>query len=125
MVKNVTAILILISLLFGISAFEMNYINNKFAILKEEFEILAEKTKAEEATAEDGKAIKSYWDETKKNMHVWVPHNDLSAIDLNLNEAIGYLEEKNYASAYPKIVLLTEISERVPSSYSISVENIF
>ena len=84
-----------------------------------------EKTEDQTATHEDGKAVRAYWKEKKKGLHIWIPHTSIENVDYQLNEALGYLYEKKYDDALPKIEVLIEMAEKIPRSYSFSFENIF
>lgn len=125
MVKNLLAILISSLLLIGISVYELNYMEREFDKLTEQVQTLIDKTEEETANIEDAKALKHSWDNVKETMHVWVPHNDLASVDLVLNEAVGHLYEDNYRAALPKLVVVLEQFKKIPSSYSLSIENIF
>ncbi len=125
MVKNLLAVLISSLLLIGISLYEIHYMEREFDKLTEQVQTLIDKTEEETANIEDAKALKHSWDSVKETMHVWVPHNDLSSVDLVLNEAVGHLYEDNYRAALPKLVVVLEQFKKIPSSYSLSLENIF
>ena len=116
MVKTLASIFISLALIVGISAYD---------IYTAALEALYDKTENKTATYEDGKAIRTFWKDKKKGLHVWIPHVSIENIDYQLNEALGYLYEGKYDDALPKIEVLIEMAEKIPKSYSFSFENIF
>lgn len=125
MVKNILGIILSLVLLAGISVYEIFYIEHNFELFAEELQTLYDKTEQKEATAEDAKALRSSWDAKKQHMHVWIPHNDISYVDYWLNETIGLIYVKDYEHALPKLEVLLEICDKIPSGYSPSFENVF
>lgn len=125
MVKNILSIIISAALLVAISTYEIFYLNFSFKSFGEELTALYAKTEEHTATAEDAEAVKISWDSKKTRLHIWVPHGDISYIDYWLNEAIGLIYVGDYDAALPKVVVLIEICEKVPSSYFPNAENIF
>lgn len=125
MVKNILGIMLSIVLLVGISVYEIFYIEHSFYLFGEELQTLYDKTEQKHATVEDAKAIRSSWDAKKQHMHVWIPHNDISYVDYWLNETIGLIYVKDYEHALPKLEVLLEICDKIPSAYAPSFENVF
>lgn len=124
MVRILTGIFVSLSLLLGISFYELGYMNRESVRFSEALTALYEKTEEKTATTQDAEAVKIMWNEKKKHFHVWVPHNDVSYVDYWLNEAIGYLHTEKYDEALSKITVLREICKNLPAAYSFSWENI-
>lgn len=125
MVKTAISIFISFLLLLGISAYEATYIQKTFHTFETHLTALYKKTEAGNASYEDGRAVRKFWLNKKKTLHIWIPHTSIETVDYQLNEAMGYLYEKQYKDAMPKIEVLIEISKRIPRTFSIKLENVF
>ena len=125
MVKTAISIFISFLLLVGVSFYETTYIQRTFRCFETQLCALYKKTEAEIASYEDGKAVRKFWLEKKKTLHIWIPHTSIETIDYQLNEAMGYLYESQYKDAMPKIEVLIEISKRIPRTFSVKLENVF
>lgn len=125
MVKTLLSIFISFLLLLGISIYEVYYVEKEFYDFSEQLETLYDKTDDKTANREDAEAVRISWNEKKKTLHVWVPHNDISYIDYWLSEGLSLIDTKNYDEALSKIEVLIEICKNIPSAYAFSFENIF
>ena len=125
MVKTAISILVSFLLLLGISIYETTYIQKTFHTFEKQLTALYKKTEAKNASFEDGKAVRKFWLDKKKTLHIWIPHTSIETVDYQLNEAMGYLYEQNHDDALPKIEVLIEISKRIPRAFSIKLENVF
>lgn len=125
MIRTIVSIFITLALIIGVSIYDIHYVQTTFAVFHDTLRSLKEKTELGEATYDDGLAIRSYWDSKKRIMHIWVPHTPLAEIDYQLDEAIGYLYTQDYAGALPKIEVILGLSENIPSSYTLTLGNIF
>lgn len=125
MVKTLISIIISLVLLIGITIFELHYVDTQFGEFSAELAALYEKTENETATSEDAEAVRMSWNERKKSLHVWIPHNDISYIDYWLSEGLGALQTNSFDEALSKLEVLCEICRNIPSAYSLSPENIF
>ena len=125
MVRTLASIFVSLALILGISAYDIYTVGKTFHTFSEALVALYEKTEDQTATHEDGKAVRAYWKEKKKGLHIWIPHTSIENVDYQLNEALGYLYEKKYDDALPKIEVLIEMAEKIPRSYSFSFENMF
>ena len=125
MIRTIASIFISLALLLGVSFYEANYVKNTFSDFHLILEELKRKTEAGEASYTDGLAIRDYWEERKKKLHVWVAHNSLQEFDYQLDEAIGFLFVGQYNDALPKIEVLLGLSENVPHGYALSFGNVF
>lgn len=125
MVKTIVSIVISAALLFFISIFERFRVNAIFGEFGERLVALYEKTEENEAAFCDGESVRAFWTEKRKELHVWVTHTSIENVDYQLNEAIGYLYEKKYEDALPKIEVLIEMTKKIPASYAFRFENVF
>lgn len=125
MVKTVLSILISLALLVSAAVFELFYVNEQFDKFEEALSSLELKVREESANRKDAEAVKILWEHEKKNLHVVIPHNDISYIDYWLGEAVSYIETKNFDDALSKIEVLVTICRQIPQTYGVTFENIF
>ncbi len=125
MVKTLASIFVSLALILGISLYEIYHVEKIFSTFTDSLISLYNKAEDKTASYQDGIAVRTYWNDKKRSLHVWVPHTSIENVDYQLNEALGYLYEAKYDDALPKIEVLIELSKKIPASYSISFENIF
>lgn len=125
MVKTAISIFLAFALIVGISLLEANQMTKSFSRLEDAFQALYIKTERETATHEDGKAVRALWEKEKSTLHFWLPHTVVDAVDLQLEEAVGFLYEFDYPDALPKIEILLDLVEYLPKAYSLRLENVF
>lgn len=125
MVKTILSILLSLLLIVGAAVFETWYVEKTFGEFSEQLESLYEKIEEESATRGDAEAVRISWNDKKKSLHIWVPHNDISYIDYWLSEGLSLVETEHYDDARGKIEVLLEICRNIPASYAFSFENIF
>ncbi len=125
MVKTLLSILISLLLIAGVAVFETWYVDKTFGEFSAQLETLYEKTEDESATRGDAEAVRVSWNEKKKVLHVWVPHNDISYVDYWLSEGLSLIETGQYDDALSKLEVLKEICRNIPAAYAFSFENIF
>lgn len=125
MVKSLISIFIALFLLLGAAFFENQFTKNQFEAFQNELQTLYEKTESETATLEDAQAIFHAWESRKNKLHVWIPHNDITRIDDYFSEAIQFIDNKNYSLALAKLQILLVMCENLPSTYRLSLANIF
>ncbi len=125
MIRTLISILVTFGILFGLSTYEIIYVDKVFTHFHKILESLHQKTEDNVVTYEDGKAVKAYWEEKKHVLHVWLPHTALQEVDYQLNEAVGYLYIADYQNAIPKLEILMTIADTIPESYRIGLGNIF
>ncbi len=124
MIRTFVSILITFAILLGLSLFELQYVTKTFDEFYEILYTLRQKTDAQTATHEDGKAVQEYWLNKKKVMHVWLPHTSLQEIDLQLDEAVAFLYVDDYKDALPKIEVVMSLTLNIPQSYELRWKNI-
>lgn len=125
MIRTLASIVITLLLIFGLSWYEMRYVDRIFEHFNAMLLSLRQKTESGTALYEDGTAVQSYWDKQRHRMHIWLPHSSLLEVDYQMDEALGFLYLKDYEDALPKIDVLIGLSETIPDAYSLSLGNIF
>lgn len=125
MVKSICYTVAAILLCIGLFVFAEWYLGKQFDEFSSALDGLYEKIENENATAQDGYAVRSLWENKKAKLQVLVPHNDISYIDYWLSEACGLLVNEKYDLALGKIEVLKEITKNLPDAYSVKLENIF
>ncbi len=124
MIRTFVSILVAFAILLGLSLFELQYVNKTFDEFHEILYVLRQKTDAQIATYEDGKAVQEYWLNKKKVMHIWLPHTSLQEIDLQLDEAVAFLYVDDHKDALPKIEVVIGLAFNIPQSYELKWKNI-
>ena len=124
MVRTCISILLALAVILGLSLLEVYYVQEAFEDFRNVLTGLYEKIEGSEATHEDGIAVQQHWSHMKKNLHIWLPHGSIEGLDLHLSEALGYLYEGQFTDALPKIEVLIDMSENIPSAFKLSIENI-
>ncbi len=125
MVKTIVSIFVSLALIFGLSFYEIQYVRHTFTYFHEILDTLYQKTESHAATYEDGTAVRSYWEEEKRTLHIWLPHTMLQEVDYHLDEAIGYLYNDDFSNALAQLEVTIELSEEIPRSYAPTLPNIF
>jgi hypothetical protein len=125
MVKSIiyTLVAIILSICFFI--FTELYLDKQFDEFYGALDGLYDKVELKTANREDAYAVRSMWQDKKQNLHVFIPHNDISYIDYWLNEACTLIYTQNYELALGKLEVLREIAKNLPSAYSVAFENVF
>lgn len=124
MVKTLITIIVTTLILIGGAIYETNFITRQFDEFHDVLEVLYEKVDDETATQDDVYAVQDNWIEKKKFLHVFIPHNDIKEIDLWLSESATLVRDKEWKDAISKIEVLKELSEQIPRTFVIALENI-
>ena len=125
MVKTILSIAISFSILIGVCVFESIFVRKTIHSVETALIQLESKTKMQTVTKTDALNVQNEWQNKKKVMHIFVPHNDIGYIDYWLGEAVSYIESKNFDHALSKIQVLISIFEQIPEVYALSLQNIF
>ena len=124
MVKTfISMITVGLILIFG-SILEAKFINKQFNELNEVLCVLYEKVDDEIATIDDVYAVQNNWLEKKKYLHIFIPHTEIKEIDLWLSESATLVRDKEWKDAISKIEVLKELSEQIPKTFSLRIENV-
>ena len=124
MTKTIVTIVASILVLAVCSYGEYREVHDTFDTFYSYLEQTEIKLKDNNVSVEDTKALRNFWLEKKKSLHVWVPHADIKEIDLWLSEAVTFVDEKDYKEALSKLEVLIELTEQIPKTFAISFENI-
>lgn len=125
MIRTIASIILSFALIFGLSYYEIAYVQKTFGCFREILDSLYQKTESKLATQEDGFAVRHYWEEQKHTLHVWLPHTMLQEVDYHLDEAIGYLYHDDFPNALAQLEVTLELSKEIPRSYALKLQNIF
>lgn len=125
MVKSLLSILFAGLLLVGAAVFEGIYLKQQFSAFGEEVAVLIQKAEEGEAGEEDGEAVYASWERRRDELHIWIPHNDISRIDDYLSESIRCLREHERELALSKLEIVARLCETLPSTYLVSLPNLF
>ena len=124
MVKTFISILVVSLLLIVGSMYENNFIKTKFEDFNSVLTVLYDKIDSESATQDDVYAVQKNWLSKKKVLHIFIPHNEIKEIDLWLSESATLVRDKEWKDAISKIEVLIELSEQIPKTFVLSLENI-
>ena len=125
MVRTIASIVLSFAFIFGLSSYEICYVQSTFSDFHSILETLHQKAEDKIATYEDGTAVRIYWENKKSKLHIWLPHTALQEVEYRLDETVGHLYSNDYQNALPQIKVLLCISENIPQSYSVNLGNIF
>ncbi len=106
------------------SYFEQTYLKNSFGEFRKVTEEVYKKTEEKTAVKSDILSVQNLWLEKKKTLHVFIPHNDIKEVDLWISEAVTLIERKMWDDALSKLEVVIEISEQIPKTYMLKLENI-
>lgn len=124
MVKTFISMITVAIILFVGAILEANFIKNQFGEFSEVLTVLYEKVDEEEATIDDVYAVQQCWLEKKKSLHIFIPHTEIKEIDLWLSESATLVRDKEWEDAISKIEVLKELSEQIPKTFSLRLENV-
>ena len=124
MVKTIISTIVVAILLAVGSLYEHNFITRQFDELSTNLEILYEKIEEEEAIEDDVYAVQTAWLDKKRFLHIFIPHNEIKEIDLWLSESATLVRDKEWKDAISKIEVLIELSEQIPKTFSLKIENV-
>ena len=124
MVKTIITTLAVSLLLFFGVILESNYIKTEFNELHANFSTLYEKVEEESANKQDVLAVQQNWLKKKSRLHIFIPHNEIKEIDMWLAESATLVRDKEWQDAISKIEVLKELTEQIPNTFRLSIENI-
>lgn len=125
MVRSLISTACALAILFGAAAYETSFIKNTFSTFSVYLKQTEEKLENEQATPADATALLNFWLNKKRKLHIFIPHNEIKEIDLWLSECVAFTEEGNFPEAKSKIVVLLELSEQIPNTFLLKIENVF
>ncbi len=124
MVKTFISMIAVAILLFVGAILEARFIDKQFNEFNEVLCVLYEKVDDESATINDVYAVQQNWLEKKKYLHIFIPHTEIKEVDLWLSESATLVRDKEWEDAISKIEVLKELSEQIPKTFSLRIENV-
>lgn len=125
MVKAIIYTVTAIALCVGLFIFTEWYVTKQFTEFTVALETLYDKVDEKTANREDGFAVRTMWNDRKRKLNIFLPHNDIAYVDYWLNETCGLIYNQKYELALGKLEVLKEIAANLPDSYTLKIENIF
>ena len=104
--------------------YEDYYVHKEFNDFNRVLTVLYEKVDDENAVMDDVYAVQDNWLNKKKNLHAFIPHTEIKEIDLWLSEAVTLVRDKEWADAISKIEVLIELTEQIPKTFEVRLQNI-
>ena len=124
MVKSMMTVIFSAIIIFcGVMA-EQRTVNKSFCSLRQIAEINQQKALDESISADDITVLQNKWIKEKKNLHVWIPHNEIKEIELWIAESVRCVKNEKFPDAAEKLEVVIELCEQVPKTFSISWQNI-
>lgn len=124
MVKSIASICLVLVIIISGTLYENDFVSRQFNEINEVLTVLYDKIENETAVEEDVIAVRKNWIEKKKYLHVFIPHNEIKEIDLWIFEATTLVKDKNWSDAISKVEVLLRLSEEIPKTFTLRVENI-
>ena len=125
MVKSLISIAVVTCLLVVGSLYEINHVNKQFNDFNQVLTVLYDKIEDQTATTDDVYAVQDNWLNKKKMLHVFIPHTEIKEVDLWLSETVRLVHDKEWTDALSKVEVLIELSEQIPKTFSLKIENVF
>lgn len=124
MVKSIVSMVCVAIILLVGAIYESTFIRRQFNEFDEVLTSLYQKVDNESANEEDVLAVQENWLSKKKYLHIFIPHTEIKEMDLWLSEAITLVRDKQWEDAISKIEVLRELTEQIPKTFTIRIENI-
>ena len=124
MVKSFISMITVSLILFFGALWEANFIDRQFNEFSDVLCVLYEKVDEESATIDDVYAVQQNWLEKKRYLHIFIPHTEIKEVDLWLSESATLVRDKEWEDAISKIEVLKELSEQIPKTFSLRIENV-
>ena len=125
MVKTIVSMVCVGVIILSAALWEGYFIKNEFTEFHDVLEVLYDKVDDKTATQEDVYAVQKNWLNKKRYLHILIPHTEIKEVDLWLSEAVTLVRDKQWEDAISKVEVLLELTEQIPKTFSIAVENIF
>ena len=125
MVKSLCSFFCVLAIIAAGAFFENDFIIRQF----EEFHAVAvnlyDKTENHVAVKDDALAVQKNWIEKKKYLHNFIPHTEIKEMDLWLSETVSLIGNEQWEDALSKVEVIIELSEQIPKTFEIRIENVF
>ncbi len=124
MVKSIITIFIACLLIAVGSVVEYKTINDSFNELEKTAIICKEKALDESLTTDDVLVLQNKWIKRKKQLHVWIPHNEIKEMELWIAECVQTTANEKYPDSAEKLEVVIELCQQIPKTFSVSWQNI-
>lgn len=124
MVKTICSLLCALAIIIAGATYENDFIIRQFKEFGVVAQTLYEKTEDRTAVKDDAIAVQKNWLEKKKYLHNFIPHTEIKEMDLWISECVSLIENGKWEDALSKIEVIKELSEQIPKTFEISIENI-
>ena len=124
MKKSIITIIVA-SLIILVGVFYENiYIKNTFREFSTQIDCVYQKVNEKTAVEDDIYALQANWFLKKEKLHIFIPHAEIKEVELWLSESVKLVRDKKWEDALSKIEVLKVLSEQIPKTFSIRIENI-
>lgn len=124
MVKAVISTIVVAIILIAGAFYENDFIKRQFNEFDQTLQVLYEKIDEKTAVEGDVYAVQNNWLDKKRVLHIFIPHNEIKEVDLWLAESVKLVRDEKWEDALSKVEVLKELSEQIPKTFAISIENI-
>lgn len=83
------------------------------------------KLEDEVCTTDDILSLQTLWIESKKHLHIYIPHTEIKELDLWISECIMSVKLEKFDEARIKLEVVKELCEQIPKTFNAKVENLF
>ena len=125
MVKTIISVIVVAILIAFGAIFEALYVKKEFSEFQSSLTDLYQKIENESAVEDDVLTVQNKWIENKKNLCVFIPHNEIKEIEMWVAETLSLVKDKVWEDALSKVEVLIELIEQIPKSFKVSLETIF
>ncbi len=125
MVKSIIYTLTALALCVGLFIFCDYFLDRQLGEFYTACDALYDKIDEGTVTYSDAEAVKSLWERKRRNLHIFIPHNDVANVDTAMNELCGLVYAGEFDLALGKAEILKTSARNLPDAYSLRLENIF
>ena len=124
MVKTIISTICVGILILVGSIWECKLVDKEFNEFSQALNVVYQKIDEQTASIDDVYAVQKNWLEKKQTLHALIPHTEIKEVDLWIAETATLVRDKQWEDAISKIEVLKELSEQIPKTFTLSLENI-
>ncbi len=124
MVKTLVSIIVAALVIVGGGIAENAYLSATFDGLTDVYEEIYHSSEQEKCTVGQAESAKKAWFDKKKTLHALIPHTEIKEVDLWVYELTEYVRQGNFKEASAKAYVILELFDKIPKTFSISLENL-
>ncbi len=124
MVKTLISMICAGIIIIAGTLYEGDFVQRQFVELNDVLVTLYDKVDARTANENDVLAMQKSWQDKKRFLHAFIPHNEIKEFDLWIGEAVVFVRDKEWTDALSKIQVLIDLSKQIPKTFLVSFENI-